>query len=75
MTDVGAEGLSVGEGIVRAPEEAAGFAARVVEAFRDPGAARERASAGRRDVLVHHAWDAIAPLQAAAWDQAMEHGR
>ena len=65
-TSVGAEGLEVGDGIVRR-DDAAAFARAIAEALADPDAAQMRAQRGRADVLAHHTWDTIAPRQAAFW--------
>lgn len=72
-TTVGAEGLDVGDGVVRADDPEA-FAAAVVEALTRPDEAAVRAARGRERVLVHHAWDAEAPRLVAAWREVVEAG-
>jgi glycosyltransferase involved in cell wall biosynthesis len=73
-TTVGAEGLEIGDGAAIA-DGADAFAAAVLAAIDDPGAALARARRGRARVLASHDWDAIAPVLAAAWRETAASGR
>jgi glycosyltransferase involved in cell wall biosynthesis len=73
-TSVGAEGLDLGDGILRA-DGAEAFARAIAEVLDEPAAAAERARRGRERVLARYEWDRIAPLQAEAWQAAIERGR
>jgi glycosyltransferase involved in cell wall biosynthesis len=68
-TRVGAEGLDVGDG-VRLADGVEEFAAAVIATLAEPAQAAACAWRGRERILATHAWDRIAPLQAAAWRQA-----
>jgi glycosyltransferase involved in cell wall biosynthesis len=73
-TTVGAEGLEIGDGAAIA-DGAEALADAVLSALADPAAAAARAARGRARVLAAHDWDAIAPVQAAAWREAAAAGR
>jgi glycosyltransferase involved in cell wall biosynthesis len=72
-TTVGAEGLALDQGIVRADTPEA-FAAQLLAAWADPSAAQARARAGRAQVLARYGWDAIAPNLVGAWREAVARG-
>jgi len=72
-TSVGAEGLDVGSGVVRA-DGAGPLADAILAALDDPEACRSRAAAGRERVLADYAWDRLAPLQAAVWGRLAGEG-
>jgi glycosyltransferase involved in cell wall biosynthesis len=67
-TPVGAEGLEV-DGAVRLAEGAEAFTQALRDVLAKPEEAARRAAEGRRQVLAHHAWDGIAPRQAAFWER------
>lgn len=70
-TSVGAEGLALGDGLVRA-DGAEPFARAIASTLDDPKTAVAMARRGRERVLARYEWDHIAPLQAAAWREAIE---
>lgn len=67
-TTIGAEGLSLGDGLSCA-DGAEDFAAAVLHVLDNPASTAAMAARGRERVLAHHRWDAIAPLQAEAWER------
>jgi glycosyltransferase involved in cell wall biosynthesis len=72
-TSVGAEGLDLGDGIVKA-DGAPAFAAAVLRMLDAPEEAEATAKRGRERVLDRYDWDRIAPLQGYAWNAAVERG-
>lgn len=72
-TTVGAEGLDLGDGLLRAdePEALAAALCHTLEASAEGGAMARR---GRARVLSTYEWDVIAPQQARAWKQAIASG-
>lgn len=72
-TTIGAEGLDLGDGLVRAdgPED---FAAAVRHVLDAPQEAQAMARRGRARVLSNYEWDVIAPLQASAWAATLARG-
>ena len=72
-TSVGAEGLELGDGLLRA-DTAADFATAVLGVLADPDAATTMAARGQARVLTSYEWDVIAPHQARAWREAIQRG-
>ena len=72
-TTIGAEGLAVGDGVLRAdaPQD---LAKGVLSLLADPAARRAMATRGRRRVLATYEWDVIAPTQAQVWREALARG-
>ena len=68
-TSIGAEGLELGDGLVRA-DGAEALAQAVVDTLAAPADAQAMADRGRERVLARYEWDVIAPRQAEAWAQA-----
>jgi len=69
-TTVGAEGLDLGDGVVRA-DGAEAFVEAVDRALARPDEAAASAQRGRERVLARYEWDVIAPKQADAWRVAV----
>ena len=72
-TSVGAEGLELGDGLLRA-DTAPDFATAVLGVLADPDAATTMAARGQARVLTSYEWDVIAPHQARAWREAIQRG-
>lgn len=72
-TSVGAEGLVLGDGITIA-DGAEAFVDALAATLDDPAAAAQQAERGRARVMERYEWDRIAPLQAAAWHDAIDRG-
>ncbi len=70
-TTVGAEGLELGDGIVRA-DGAQAFADALAETMANPAAAKARAMTGHMRVMERYEWDRIAPIQAEVWSVLAE---
>ena len=67
-TSIGAEGLDLGDAVVRA-DDAAAFTQALSDVLADRAAAAQRAREGRALVLARYEWGRIAPLQAAVWER------
>ncbi len=73
-TTVGAEGLDLGDGLAIA-DGAEAFANAILDQLARPDPAVEQARRGRARVLERYEWDVIAPIQDAAWREAIARGR
>jgi len=67
-TSIGAEGLDLGDTIVRA-DGAPAFTRALIDVLAHPAEAATQARAGRARVLDRYEWDRIAPRQAEVWQR------
>jgi len=72
-TSIGAEGLDLGDTIVRA-DGAPAFTRALIDVLHRPEEAAAQARAGRARVLERYEWGRIAPRQAEVWQRLAERG-
>jgi glycosyltransferase involved in cell wall biosynthesis len=70
-TRVGAEGLHLGERHFHQVEDIADLTPAILKAARSPREARERAEAGRRQVLRLYDWGELARRLVALWERVV----